>query len=210
MVTGKLTVSSRLRDAEDASETVVQVQLLVRRHRTAAGRRPRCSVPPQPCVRWPCGVRLPPMNRGPAPPQVMQARAGRSRKRPDYRRTNPMHPGAGTPEGEGPAARGPVRSDRLDGHRHRAAATQAERRKTLAAAPTPQLVEAAWSSTRAPDAPIGWPRAMAPAVDVDPVPVEAQLVAIGEDLGRERLVDLDQVEVVRPCRPPSRAAGARR
>ena len=34
------------------------------------------------------------------------------------------------------------------------------------------------------------------AVDVDLVPVEAELAAVGEDLGGERLVDLDEVEGV--------------
>src|SRR5262249_13711408 len=53
---------------------------------------------------------------------------------------------------------------------------------------------------RAPVMPNGWPTAIAPpltppAVDVQLVDVDAQLAVGGDDLRRERLVDLDQVDV---------------
>ena len=47
---------------------------------------------------------------------------------------------------------------------------------------------------RAPLAPIGWPERDCAAVHVDLVPVEAELAAVGQRLGGEGLVDLDEVE----------------
>ena len=43
---------------------------------------------------------------------------------------------------------------------------------------------------------MGWPSAIAPPLTLTLRPVEAQLAAVGQDLRRERLVDLDQVERV--------------
>ena len=50
--------------------------------------------------------------------------------------------------------------------------------------------------SRAPVMPNGWPTAIDAAVDVEPVDVDAELLVGRHDLGGERLVDLDQVDVV--------------
>ena len=49
---------------------------------------------------------------------------------------------------------------------------------------------------RAPVMPNGWPRAMAPPWTLSLSAGDAELPGRGDDLGGERLVDLDQVDVV--------------
>ena len=49
---------------------------------------------------------------------------------------------------------------------------------------------------RAPVMPNGWPSGDRAAVDVEPVQVDAQVAVGRDDLGRERLVDLHQVDVI--------------
>src|SRR4029078_4046348 len=94
----------------------------------------------------------------------------------------------------------------LERRRDGAAAAQAERRQAVAALTPVQLVEQRLHDPRAarPDRMAQGDRA---AVDVRLVPVEAQLAAIGERLGRERLVDLDEVERL-DREPAPRQAGA--
>ena len=69
-----------------------------------------------------------------------------------------------------------------------------------------------WSSVatiRAPLAPIGWPSAIAPPLTLTFDPVEAELAAVGQRLGGERLVDLDEVERLdRHLDPVEQAADA--
>ena len=48
---------------------------------------------------------------------------------------------------------------------------------------------------RAPDAPSGWPSAIAPPFTFVLFAVEAELLLDGEVLRRERLVDLEQIDV---------------
>ena len=79
--------------------------------------------------------------------------------------------------------------------RDRSPAAEAERREALPPAAPPKLVEERRQDARARRADRVAERDRA-AVDVDLVPVEAELVAIGQDLRGERLVDLDQIEVV--------------
>ena len=84
-------------------------------------------------------------------------------------------------------------ADALERHGDRAAAAEAQRREAVAALPARELVE----QRRHDPGPARADRVAErdrPAVDVDLVPVEAELPAIGEGLGGERLVDLDQVE----------------
>ena len=68
-------------------------------------------------------------------------------------------------------------------------------------------------STRAPEAPIGWPEGDRAAVHVGAVRIETEPPAHGQRLRRERLVELDQVDVgqrdagprrARPCTAPDR------
>ena len=49
---------------------------------------------------------------------------------------------------------------------------------------------------RAPVMPNGWPRAIRATVHIELVVVDAQMLGRGKDLSGERLVDLDQVDVV--------------
>ena len=86
-------------------------------------------------------------------------------------------------------------SDDLQRQRHRSPAAQAQRGETPAAAASAQLVEQGGQHAGAGCAD-GMAERDGAAIDVDAVPVEPQGVAIGQDLGSERLVDLDQVEVV--------------
>src|SRR6266550_2742048 len=86
-------------------------------------------------------------------------------------------------------------SDGLDGHCHRTAAAQAEGGQTLSAAAPPKLVEERRQDS-CPRRPDGMAQCDGAAVHVDLVPVEAELVAVRQHLGREGLVDLDQVEVI--------------
>ena len=58
---------------------------------------------------------------------------------------------------------------------------------------------------RAPVAPIGCPRAIAPPFTLSRSGSKLQLAVAGQDLGREGLVDLDQVEV-RAARSESRSS----
>ena len=65
------------------------------------------------------------------------------------------------------------------------------------------------ATIRAPLAPIGWPSAIAPPLTLTFDPVEAERTAVGERLGGERLVDLDQVERLdRQLDPVEQAADA--
>ena len=81
----------------------------------------------------------------------------------------------------------------LERHRHRAAAAQAQGREAVATGPPLQLVE-----QRRDDPGAACPDRVAERdrspVHVDLRPVEAELAAVGQRLGGERLVDLDQVE----------------
>ena len=61
---------------------------------------------------------------------------------------------------------------------------------------------------RAPVMPIGWPRAMAPPLTLVRSAVELELAVAGQDLGRERLVDLDHVDLGRASSPARPAASA--
>ena len=83
--------------------------------------------------------------------------------------------------------------DALDRHRDGAAATETQRGETVATLAPGELVEQRRDDPRSrrPDRMAERDR---PAVDVDLVPVEAELPSIGERLGGEGLVDLDQVE----------------
>ena len=65
------------------------------------------------------------------------------------------------------------------------------------------------ATIRAPLAPIGMAERDRAAVDVDLRPVEAELAAVGQRLGGERLVDLDEVEGLdRQLDPVEQAADA--
>ena len=65
-------------------------------------------------------------------------------------------------------------------------------------------------SSRAPVAPSGWPSAIAPPHDVDPVQVGTGLPLPGQHHAGERLVDLDQVDLVQGHPgPPQRVRGRR-
>ena len=59
------------------------------------------------------------------------------------------------------------------------------------------------TSTRAPEAPIGWPMRDRAAVDVDLAGVPAEVLVDRAGLRGEGLVGLDQVEVARPSSRPS-------
>src|SRR6478736_3325353 len=84
-------------------------------------------------------------------------------------------------------------SDPFDGHRDRTAATEAERGEAEPAVAPDQFVGERRDDPGAtrPDRVTERDRA---AVDVDLVPIEPQGTPVGEGLGGERLVDLDQVE----------------
>ena len=84
-----------------------------------------------------------------------------------------------------------TRSDPLDRHRDRAAAAEAQRRQPVAALPPLQLVDERRHDPRAAGADRVAQRDRA-AVDVDLLPVEPELAAVGQRLGGERLVDLDR------------------
>src|SRR6478736_6795252 len=84
-------------------------------------------------------------------------------------------------------------SDALDGHRDRSSAAEAEGGKPVAPLASGQLVEEPGHDPGA----AGTDRVAegdGAAVDVDLVPVEAELATVGQRLRGERLVDLDQVE----------------
>src|SRR5258706_8914538 len=85
-------------------------------------------------------------------------------------------------------------SDALERGGDGAAAAEAQRREAEAALPTAELVEQGRddSRSRGTDRMTEGDRA---AVDVDLVPVEAELAPVRDGLGGEGLVDLDQVEV---------------
>src|SRR5262249_53627771 len=87
----------------------------------------------------------------------------------------------------------PVSGDAFERGRHRAAAAEAQRREAIPTTSPVELVE-----ERGDDPGAAGPDRVAerdrPAVDVRLVPVEAELPAIGQRLGGERLVDLDEVE----------------
>ena len=126
------------------------------------------------------------------------------------------HPGSGD---QAAPTRSSPRSVR-PGHRHRSAAAKAKGSQPTVAATAPQLVEERRQHPRA-----GCADRVAEgdgaAVDIDPIPVEAQRIAIGQHLGGERLVDLDQVEALeaqvelgrgasgRPRSAPRRATSGR-
>src|SRR4051812_15393690 len=98
-------------------------------------------------------------------------------------------------QGPGPDLAASLRraSNGFEGHRDRAAAAQAEGREPVAAFAATELVK-----QRGDDAGTARtdrvPERDRAAVDVDAVPVEPELAAVGEDLGGERLVDPDEVE----------------
>ena len=110
------------------------------------------------------------------------------------------------------AARGAARAsgadlDPLDRHRHGPAAAEAQRREPVAALAPRQLVEQRRDDPRA-AGPDRVPERDRAAVDVDAVPVEPELAAVGQRLRGERLVDLDQVVLVgRDPRPRAPARG---
>ena len=56
---------------------------------------------------------------------------------------------------------------------------------------------ARWPTMRAPEAPIGWPSAIAPPLRVHDLGVDAELARRGDADGGERLVDLDGLQVAR-------------
>src|SRR5574338_1717177 len=97
--------------------------------------------------------------------------------------------------GSSNSASGTRRLEGLDGHGHRSPAAQAEGGEAPATTAPPQLVQQRGQDAR-PGGADGVAEGDGTAVDVDAIPVEAELVAIGQDLRREGLVDLDQVEIV--------------
>src|SRR6476659_29121 len=84
-------------------------------------------------------------------------------------------------------------SDPFDGHRDGASATEAERGEAEPALAPDQFVGECRDDPGAARADRVTERDRA-AVDVDLVPVEPEGTPVGERLGGERLVDLDQVE----------------
>ena len=89
------------------------------------------------------------------------------------------------------------RLDALEGGCDGAAAAEAQRGETVAALAATELVQQRRHDPGAARADRMAERDRA-AVDVDLRPVEAELAAVGERLRGERLVDLDQVEVLDP------------
>src|SRR3990172_783458 len=83
--------------------------------------------------------------------------------------------------------------DALEGHRHRAAAAEAERGESVAAVAPAQLIEQRRRDAR-PGRSDGVAQGDRSPVHVHLVPVEAELASVGQDLRREGLVDLDEVE----------------
>src|SRR5688572_33044948 len=86
-----------------------------------------------------------------------------------------------------------VLSDALEGCRHRAPAAEAQGRQAVATLATLELVQEGGHDPCAtrPDRMAECDR---PAVHVDLAPVEPELAAVGERLGGERLVDLNEIE----------------
>ena len=80
-------------------------------------------------------------------------------------------------------------------HRHRFSATQAERRQASLQPARPERMEQRHQDARAAAAD-RMPQGDSPAVDVDSVPVQSQILAIGEGLRGKGLVQLDQVKIV--------------
>src|SRR3989304_896663 len=86
-------------------------------------------------------------------------------------------------------------SDALEGHGHGATTTEAEGGEAVAAPAPPQLGGRGGHDARAAGAD-GVSQGDRAAVDVHLRPVEAELAAVGQHLGGEGLVDLDEVEVL--------------
>ncbi len=113
-------------------------------------------------------------------------------------RPDPGRPGAASLRSPGSAGRG--RSARRPGRRRRRARPRRCRRRAACSS------SARCSTIRAPDMPIGWPSAIAPPLTLTLVRVEPELPARLDADRRERLVDLDQVEVASTSRPSLRRA----
>ena len=82
------------------------------------------------------------------------------------------------------------------------------RREAVARAARRELVHQRASTRRAPDAPSGWPIAMAPPLTLTRVGIEAQLAHARDRLGGERLVQLDR-DPDRAAAIPARASALR-
>src|SRR6185436_1181245 len=87
-----------------------------------------------------------------------------------------------------------VTSDALERGRDRSAAAEAQGREAVVALAPAQLVQQGRDDSRSRGAD-GMAERDGPAVDVDLVPVEAELAPVGDGLRGECLVDLDEVEV---------------
>ena len=90
----------------------------------------------------------------------------------------------------------PASLDLLDQHRHALADADAQRREAAARRPRAPGGRAGRSRARTPRAPSGWPSAIAPPSAFTRLRVEAEPADARERLRRERLVELDRVEVV--------------
>ena len=171
---------------------------LERRLLLAVVARPRR---PSGCRRRRCSPRT---GRSSAPSRA-RTTGQRWRARPGGDSDGPRRAGRGVGHGVMPPR---ATSDPLDGHRDRAAAAEAQRREPVAALAPRELVEQRRDDPRAagPDRVAERDRA---AVDVDLVPVEPERAAVGQGLGGERLVDLDEVERLDAAARSGRAAGGR-
>src|ERR1700693_2807248 len=181
MVTGRLTVSSRWG---------------TRSTRRRPGSRSSCSAALSNCV-WATaqmfgasatGFELamsaglePPVGRGPAPPLTLDAGAGRSAGGPII---GSGQADASLPKVTPGAGRLVPRCERLDhlhGQRDRSPAAEAERGEGSPAAATPQLIEEGGQHACA-----GCPDRVAEgdgaAIDIDPIPIKAERVAVGQHL----------------------------
>src|SRR3990172_11741206 len=86
-------------------------------------------------------------------------------------------------------------SDALEGHGHGATTTEAEGGEAMTASARGEFVEQGGHDARAAGAD-GVSQGDRAAVDVHLRPVEAELAAVGQHLGGEGLVDLDEVKVL--------------
>src|SRR5438093_10796679 len=92
-------------------------------------------------------------------------------------------------------SRASASGDALEGHGDRATAAEAQRRQPVAALAPPKFVKQRRDDAR-PRRPDRMAERNRSAIDVDLRPVEPELPAVGQRLGGECLVDLDQVEGV--------------
>ena len=83
----------------------------------------------------------------------------------------------------------------MEGHREAHAAGDAQRGEPVRAAAAARARAAASTTMRAPVAPIGWPSAIAPPFTFRRSSGQVELAVAGQHLGREGLVELDQVVV---------------